>query len=68
MPMNERILHLAAYDMRDDGRRRQALHAVKCFASSGQKPVFERFLSEGKRLRILIGRIEAGTLPTSGQP
>jgi len=51
--MNNRILHLAAYDVRDASRLRHALHAVKGYATGGQKSVFECFLTPGERNGLL---------------
>lgn len=47
--MKDRNLYLAAYDIADATRLRHALHAVKGYATGGQKSVFECFLSAGER-------------------
>ena len=44
-----RALHLASYDIRDNGRRRLALAAMKAHSTGGQKSVFECFLSAGEK-------------------
>jgi CRISPR-associated protein Cas2 len=54
--MPKRTLYLAAYDVSDDGRLRQALHAVKGYATGGQKSVFECFLTDAER-EELLGRV-----------
>ncbi|MHB8743778.1 MAG: CRISPR-associated endonuclease Cas2 [Sulfuricaulis sp.] len=51
--MKDRNLYLAAYDIADSTRLRHALHAVKGFATGGQKSVFECFLSVGERGTLL---------------
>lgn len=52
-PMTNRILYLAAYDISDPGRLRDALYALKAHASGGQKSVFECFLTDGERRDLL---------------
>lgn len=51
--MTQRILHLAAYDIADDGRLRDALKLLKGYASGRQKSVFECFLTPAERHRLL---------------
>jgi len=51
--MTTRILHLAAYDISDDGRLRDALKVLKSYASGRQKSVFECFLTAVERQRLL---------------
>jgi CRISPR-associated protein Cas2 len=51
-----RQLFLAAYDVRDDRRLREALMILKDYATGGQKSVFECFLTGGER-RQLVRRI-----------
>jgi CRISPR-associated protein Cas2 len=61
--MPERGLHIAAYDIRAPRRLRGALHILKGYATGGQKSVFECFLTEGERRRLVEsveGVIEAG--------
>lgn len=47
--MQDRRLYIAAYDISDQRRLRQALKIAKGFATGGQKSVFECFLTEGER-------------------
>lgn len=54
--MPNRLLYLAAYDIRADDRLREALHVVKGYASGGQKSVFECFLTIKER-QALLGEI-----------
>lgn len=56
--MNTRKLYIAAYDVADPKRLRQALHILKDYASGGQKSVFECYLTETER-RTLLARVEA---------
>ncbi len=51
--MKDRNLYLAAYDIADATRLRHALHAVKGYATGGQKSVFESFLSAGEQGSLL---------------
>lgn len=51
--METRKLYVAAYDVRDDKRLRRALQVMKGYATGGQKSVFECFLTEGERNRLL---------------
>jgi len=51
--MGKRILYIAAYDVADPRRLRRALHAVKGFATGGQKSVFECFLTVVEREELL---------------
>lgn len=44
-----RQLYLAAYDVRDDKRRRKALKVARAFASGGQKSVHECWLDKEER-------------------
>lgn len=60
--MKDRDLYLAAYDIAGATRLRHALHAVKGYATGGQKSVFECFLSAGER-NDLIGEVR-GLLDT----
>ncbi len=53
-----RFLHIAAYDVADPQRLRRALDVVKNYASGGQKSVYECFLTEAERQR-LIAEMEA---------
>ncbi len=62
--MTQRTLYIAAYDIGDDGRLRDALKVLKGYASGRQKSVFECFLTPAERQRLLaevrgvIDRIE----------
>lgn len=51
--MSNRDLYLAAYDVADPRRLRQALHAVRGYASGGQKSVHEVHLTPAERTRLL---------------
>lgn len=51
--MKDRDLYLAAYDIADPTRLRHALHAVKGYATGGQKSVFECFLSPSEQGALL---------------
>lgn len=51
--MTQRILYLAAYDVSDPGRLREALKVLKGYASGRQKSVFECFLTPAERTRLL---------------
>jgi CRISPR-associated protein Cas2 len=47
------MLYIAAYDISDARRLRLALQVLKCYATGGQKSVFECFLSGAERCRLL---------------
>jgi len=51
--MSQRHLHLAAYDVADDRRLRQALKILRGYATGGQKSVFECFLSRSEKRDLL---------------
>lgn len=51
--MPQRSLYLAAYDISDAGRLRKALAVMKQFATGGQKSVFECFLTEAEKARLI---------------
>ena len=51
--MPDRALYIAAYDVTDPARLRQALHVLKGYASGGQKSVFECFLTSRERQALL---------------
>lgn len=51
--MSQRHLHLAAYDVTDDKRLRQALKILRGYATGGQKSVFECFLSPSEKRDLL---------------
>lgn len=51
--MSQRILYIAAYDIRHPRRLRLALKAVRAYASGGQKSVFECFLSHKEQQALL---------------
>ncbi|HXH04217.1 MAG TPA: CRISPR-associated endonuclease Cas2 [Candidatus Competibacteraceae bacterium] len=48
-----RRLHLAAYDIADPGRLREALKLVRAHACGGQKSAYECFLSSDERQALL---------------
>ncbi len=54
IPMPQRTLYLAAYDICDGRRLREALRAVRSYASGGQKSVFECFLTDKERGDLLV--------------
>jgi CRISPR-associated protein Cas2 len=56
--MLPRSLWIAAYDVREAKRLRLALQVLKGYATGGQKSVFECFLTEAERRRLL-GEIAA---------
>lgn len=56
--MKNRDLYLAAYDIADDKRLRRALFLVKGYATGGQKSVFECFLTEAEKRRLLVNMDE----------
>lgn len=51
--MAERDLWIAAYDVRDPRRLRLALRVLKAYSTGGQRSVFECFLTEAERRRLL---------------
>lgn len=51
--MPQRSLYLAAYDISDARRLRKALAVMKQFATGGQKSVFECFLTEAEKARLI---------------
>jgi CRISPR-associated protein Cas2 len=51
--VTERNLWIAAYDVREPRRLRLALQVLKGYSTGGQKSVFECFLTEGERKRLL---------------
>ncbi len=51
--MKHRDLYIAAYDVRDPKRLRAALHAVKGYATGGQKSVYECFLTPAEKASLL---------------
>jgi CRISPR-associated protein Cas2 len=53
--MTTRALHIAAYDVSDPRRLRDALKLLKGFASGRQKSVFECFLTEAEKQQQLAG-------------
>lgn len=52
-PMTQRRLYIAAYDISCDSRLREALKILKSYASGRQKSVFECFLSDGEKTRLI---------------
>lgn len=51
--MSKRSLYIAAYDVRDPGRLRDALHVLKGYSSGGQKSVFECFLTDSEKTSLI---------------
>jgi CRISPR-associated protein Cas2 len=56
--MTHRVLYIAAYDISDNGRLRDALKLLKGYASGRQKYVFECFLTDAEK-RELLGGVRA---------
>jgi CRISPR-associated protein Cas2 len=53
-----RALYIAAYDVSNDARLRNALRVLKGFASGRQKSVFECFLTDAEK-RVLLREVRA---------
>jgi CRISPR-associated protein Cas2 len=53
--MTQRTLYIAAYDVSDQHRLRDALKLLKGYASGRQKSVFECFLTAAERRELLGG-------------
>lgn len=53
--MTQRVLYIAAYDVSDAARLRDALKLLKGYASGRQKSVFECFLTEAEKRELLAG-------------
>jgi len=51
--VGSRRLHIAAYDIADPQRLREALKVAKNYASGGQRSVFECFLTELEAERLI---------------
>jgi len=51
--MSKRILFIAAYDISDNKRLRQALKIIRAYASGGQKSVFECYLNATEKAALL---------------
>ncbi len=51
--MTNRVLHIAAYDVSNPVRMREALQILKGYASGRQKSVFECFLTAAERRELL---------------
>lgn len=51
--MTQRTLYIAAYDVSDPGRLRDALKVLKGYASGRQKSVFECFLTDAEKRALL---------------
>lgn len=51
--MSQRTLYIAAYDVSNARRLREALKVLKGFASGRQKSVFECFLTEAEKRDLL---------------
>jgi CRISPR-associated protein Cas2 len=56
--MPNRPLYIAAYDVSDDRRLREALKILKGYAAGRQKSVFECFLTDAER-RALMDEVAA---------
>lgn len=56
--MSQRKLYLVAYNVREAGRLRQALHIARDYATGGQKSVFECYL-DPTEYQELIQRMES---------
>ncbi len=56
--MPERLLHLAAYDIRHHRRLRQCLYVLKDFACGGQKSVFECYLHPYERDELIARMLD----------
>ena len=56
--MTQRALYIAAYDVSNDARLRDALRVLKGFASGRQKSVFECFLTDAEK-RVLLREVRA---------
>jgi CRISPR-associated protein Cas2 len=48
----QRVLHIAAYDIRNAKRLRQALRVMKQYATGGQKSLFECFLTDAEMTHL----------------
>ena len=62
--MDNRRLYVAAYDIREPRRLREALKVMKGYSTGGQKSVFECFLTEREHSRVLT---EMGAVIDVGQ-
>jgi len=51
--MKKRQLYIAAYDIANSKRLRQALFVVRSYASGGQKSVYECFLTDAEKHHLL---------------
>ncbi len=51
--MSKRQLFIAAYDVRNSRRLRNALKVVRAYASGGQKSVFECYLTNNEKQNLL---------------
>lgn len=51
--MSKRTLYIAAYDIAEPDRLREALYALKGFSSGGQKSVFECFLTDSEKAELI---------------
>ncbi len=60
--MPGRRLFLAAYDISDPRRLRKALEVMKQYATGGQKSVFECFLTEPEKNRM-VGEMQQVIAP-----
>jgi CRISPR-associated protein Cas2 len=56
--MTQRTLHIAAYDVSDPTRLREALKVLKGYATGRQKSVFECFLTAAEK-RSLLAEVRA---------
>jgi len=57
-PMSKRILYIAAYDICEARRLREALQVLRAYSCGGQKSVFECFLTEAEK-RSLLSEVRA---------
>jgi CRISPR-associated protein Cas2 len=51
--MQDRPLYLAAYDIGDPRRQAKARELLKAYSTGGQKSVYECFLSDAERGRVV---------------
>jgi CRISPR-associated protein Cas2 len=56
--MSKRTLYVAAYDICEPRRLREALQVLRGYASGGQKSVFECFLTDAEK-KALVAEIRA---------
>jgi CRISPR-associated protein Cas2 len=56
--MSQRRLHITAYDIANDCRRRAAHRIARSYATGWQKSVFECFLDAAERSQLIAGMDE----------